>query len=94
MKVNQDNLYLSKLPDGAVTFYEANSTYLKYKAEINTVRFYSYHRNNGISKIGYFTTDEKFDMLISTDGLLSLMDKINNAYLHHLFNDTAIITLV
>lgn len=87
---NQESIYNSLLADGAVTFYEANSTYMKYKVQINDNRFMSYHRNNGITKIGFGS----FNLLTVTDGMLILMDMIHQALFRTLFNDTEILTLI
>ena len=35
---------LSRIPDGAVTFYEANNDTLTVKIQINDIRVYEYHR--------------------------------------------------
>lgn len=86
----KESIYNSLLPDGAVTFYEANSTHLKYKAQINDNRFMSYHRNNGITKINLGS----YSLLTITDGMLTLMDMIHQAYFRTLFKDTEILTLV
>jgi ABC-type multidrug transport system ATPase subunit len=87
---NGVSIYLSELPDGSVTFYEANSTHLKYKAQINDNRFMSYHRNNGITKI----ESSSYSLLTITDGMLTLMDMLHQAYFRTLFNSTEILTLV
>ena len=87
---NKESQYISMLPDGAVTFYEANSTHLKYKAQINDNRFMSYHRNNGITKLNLGS----FSLLTITDGMLTLMDMIHQAYFRNLFKDTEILTLI
>lgn len=87
---NHESIYLSTLPDGAVTFYSANTTHLKYKAQINDNRFSSYHRDNGITKLGV----NGFRLLTITDGMLTLMDMIHQAFFRKLFPDTEILTLV
>ena len=87
---NKESIYNSLLPDGAVTFYQANSTHLKYKAQINDNRFMSYHKNNGITKMGV----SNFTLLTITDGMLTLMDMIHQAYFRTLFKDTEILTLI
>lgn len=81
------------LPDGAVTFYSANSTNLSYKAQINDQRFSAYHRNNGVTKIMLKSSDIK-NILPITDGLLGLIDMVHNAYFKHIFKSTEIISLV
>jgi ABC-type multidrug transport system ATPase subunit len=89
----QESIYLSLLPDGAVTFYSANSTHLKYKAQINDQRFTAYHRNNAITKVG-FNNEGRRSILTITDGMLTLLDMIHTSYLRKMFNDTEIISLV
>lgn len=84
------SVFNSLLPDGAITFYSANATHLKYKAQINDNRFSSYHRSNGITKIGV----NGFKLLTITDGMLTLMDMIHQAFFRYVFPDTEILTLV
>lgn len=43
-EVDEDNPGLDVIPDGAVTFYEANDKTLYFKAQINDVRLLEYHR--------------------------------------------------
>ncbi len=49
--------HLEKLPDGAITVEEAGKKKLKYKLQINDNRYWQYHRNNGITKIGTTNSD-------------------------------------
>lgn len=88
---NDKSNYANLLPDGAITFYEATNRSLKYKAQINDNRFNSYHRKNGITKIGL---GGRNDILVVTDGLLGLMDMLHQAYLKHLRSEVQIVTLV
>lgn len=82
--------YSVLLPDGAVTFYEARAGKLKYKVQINDNKFRSYHRNNGVTKLGIGGRD----MLVVTDGLLSLIDMVHKALFSALFEDTHLVTMV
>ena len=41
---NQDSPGLYLVPDGAITFYEANTRNLSYKIQINDLNFPEYHR--------------------------------------------------
>lgn len=96
---NKQSIYGSFLPDGAVTFYNANKTNLKYKAQINDHRFMSYHRNNGITKLSYPTgalnnSTGNANILTITDGMLTMIDMIHQALFRTLFNDTEIMTLI
>lgn len=95
LKISEDKEVknIEYLPDGAVTFYAANSTMLDYKAQINDQRFSSYHRNNGVTKIRVTNTTLK-NILPVTDGLLGLIDMIHNSYFKRIFRSTEIITLV
>lgn len=43
---------LEDVPDGSVTISESNKKNLKVKLSINDSKYYQYHRNNGVSKIG------------------------------------------
>lgn len=44
---------LNLVPDGGFKMHAINSTHLKYTVLINDNRYYQYHRNNGITKIGF-----------------------------------------
>mmetsp|Transcript_12717 Transcript_12717/g.12848 ORF Transcript_12717/g.12848 Transcript_12717/m.12848 type:complete len:242 (+) Transcript_12717:487-1212(+) len=95
---NKQSIYGSFLPDGAVTFYSANKTNLKYKAQINDHRFQAYHRNNGITKLNYpsggVNSTGYSSILTITDGMLTLIDMVHQALFRTLFNDTEIMTLI
>ena len=43
---------LEDVPDGSITVKEANKKTLNVKLSINDSKYYQYHRNNGVSKIG------------------------------------------
>ena len=43
---------LEDVPDGSITVREANKKKLDLKLSINDSKYYQYHRNNGVSKIG------------------------------------------
>jgi len=91
MRTSHESIYAPLLPDGAVTFYAASNTTLRYKVQINDQRFAAYHRNNGITKLGFGGDSH---MLIITDGMLTLIDMIHQAFFRSLFNDTAVFTLL
>lgn len=42
---------LEVIPDGAITFSEANDKNLSFKIQINDVRLPEYHRGNGVTKV-------------------------------------------
>ena len=54
MKYNIINEGLDILPDGALTFYEANSKNLTFKLQINDLRIPEYHRFNNYLLYFYF----------------------------------------
>ena len=41
---DKDNEGLEEVPDGAITFFEANDLELRYRLQINDVRLLEYHR--------------------------------------------------
>ena len=43
---------LEYVPDGSITVKEAKKKTLNVKLSINDSKYYQYHRNNGVSKIG------------------------------------------
>jgi ABC-type multidrug transport system ATPase subunit len=90
MHRGQESIYLPLLADGAVTFYEASNQTLEYKAQVNDQRFSTYHRKNGVTRLGV----GGFNLLTVTDGLLSLMDKIHNAYLQSIFPGSGLLSLI
>lgn len=48
----QDVDGLDQVPDGMLKIAESNKNKFRYKLQINDYRYYQYHRNNGISKLG------------------------------------------
>ena len=44
---------LEKVPDGMLTIKESNKKNLNYKLQINDYSYYQYHRNNGVTKMGF-----------------------------------------
>jgi hypothetical protein len=71
------------LPDGTITVEEASKKKLKYKLQINDNRYWQYHRNNGITKIGMLNTkpeegeDEILYMMRTIEGQIQVADMIN-----------------
>ena len=43
---------LELIPDGTVEIRQSNSKRFEYKMSVNDKMYYSYHRNNGVTKIG------------------------------------------
>ena len=69
------SVYSAFLPDGALTIKGANSSYIGYTAQINDHRFASYHRNNGVTKIGLNKKlSNGVEVLTITDGMITLID--------------------
>ncbi len=90
--------HLEQLPDGAITVQEAGQARLKYKLQINDNRYWQYHRNNGITKIGTMNSDpqegedEVLYMIRTVEGQIQVADMLNQAYIRELFNDTYVIS--
>jgi hypothetical protein len=51
---------LDLIPDGALTINTANKEKIKYTLQINDQKYYQYHRNNGVSKIGIVDPNSEF----------------------------------
>lgn len=43
---------LERVPDGILNIYESNAKKLNFRFQINDYKYYQYHRNNGITKMG------------------------------------------
>ena len=41
------------IPDGMVYVYGVNDETFKYKIQVNDQPYYQYHKNNGITKLGF-----------------------------------------
>lgn len=79
---------LEDVPDGSITIKESNKKNLKVKLSINDSKYYQYHRNNGVSKIGVIDESSQvidegktMYMLKPVEGIMHLQDKINQAYI-------------
>jgi|TARA_B110001450_G_C17568475_1_gene459777 hypothetical protein len=79
---------LEGVPDGSVTVKEANKKILDVKLSINDSKYYQYHRNNGVSKIGIIDSTggnkdegQTVFMLRPVEGIMLLQDKMNQAYI-------------
>ena len=76
--------HLEQLPDGTFTVEEAGIKKLKYRFQINDNRYWQYHRNNGITKIGMVNSDPKEDneeeilyMIRTVEGQIQVADMLN-----------------
>ena len=49
---------LDKIPNGAYFIENANKNRLSYNLQINDARYWQYHRDNGITKIGIIDHDK------------------------------------
>ena len=99
---------LTEVPDGTLKIDEANSHKFKYTFAINDYKYYQYHRNNGMTKIGIINmSDEDREEkarrnLVDTgktgyitrpaEGALALSDRMNQAYIRSIFPDTYIVS--
>ena len=79
--------HLDRLPDGTMTVKEASEKGLKYTLSINDNRYWQYHRNNGVTKLGVLNNDkgnetlnntkETIYMIRSLEGQIQAADMIN-----------------
>jgi hypothetical protein len=77
----------------------ASKTGFNYTISLNDVTYFQYHRNNGVTKLGLVEKDltgkkppKTNYMLRSPEGALMLSDRMNNAYIRSVFNDTYVIS--
>jgi hypothetical protein len=75
---------LEDVPDGSVFVKEASDKKLNVKLSINDSKYFQYHRNNGISKIGVIDpagtlidSGKTTYLLRPVEGVMNLQDKIN-----------------
>jgi hypothetical protein len=55
------------IPDGTVEVRKSNKQNFEYKMSINDKMYYSYHRNNGITKMGIVDKSEKSTNTLFSD---------------------------
>lgn len=81
------------LPDGAFRIRQASKKKLSYNMQMNDLKYWQYHRNNGVTKIGLFDkeTNVTFYNIRTIDAGLTIADVLNQAYLRTLFNDTVVV---
>lgn len=59
---------------------------------------HAYHRNNGVTKLGIVDTlggqgvEKTSYMVRPTEGALMLTDRMNNAYIRSIFDDTYVVS--
>jgi hypothetical protein len=61
ISLNDRNVFfpqIDALPDGAYKIKESNNKTLSYNVQINDLRYWQYHRNNGITKIGIIKPED------------------------------------
>ena len=70
---------LDMLPDGAFIIKEANKKKLSYNLQVNDLKYWQYHRYNGITKIGLFDRDDNYTykILRTIEGALVISDIVN-----------------
>lgn len=67
------------LPDAAYQVKQANDKKLNYNVQVNNLKYWQYHRNNGITKIGIKDPESNntFVNIRTIEGILSVTDLIN-----------------
>jgi len=90
---NRDIPGLYRLPDGAITFYEASLKNLSYKIQINDINSPEYHRGNGITKFYYgnYESGSTSAMVRTPDGQLALIDLLSRSYMS-MINPNVVLT--
>ena len=81
---------LDQLPDGAYRIREASAQTFDYNVQVNNYRYWQYHRNNGVTKIGFLDPESNTTQynMITIESLLAVADMVNRAYMRFMFNDT------
>ncbi|KRX09562.1 hypothetical protein PPERSA_12305 [Pseudocohnilembus persalinus] len=85
---------LEFMPDGAVTFIEANDKKLKYNIQINDCSISLLHRNNGVTKFLYYIDGKPQNYLDVPIGQIHFQDIINKAYINQLNDKVHILSSV
>jgi len=62
------------LPDGAFKIRKANNKTLSYNMQVNDLKYWQYHRNNGVTKIGLLDRDSNstYYNIRSLEGALTI----------------------
>ena len=79
------------IPDGMITIHSANDDKFDYKIQVNDQPYYQYHKNNGITKLGFLSGNETKWVTRPTEGALDLSHRMNQAYINKLFPETYIV---
>ena len=74
---------VDEIPDGAFTVKGASAKVLSYNMQINNLKYWQYHRNNGITKLGVYdnTTNITSYNMRTIEGALAIADVLNSAYM-------------
>lgn len=84
---------LEALPDGAFYFEEVNKDKIKVRIQVNDLRINEYHRLNGFTKIMFnIPGAQKFNVLMTTEGQIAMLDLISRAYIHSMNDSVWIMT--
>ena len=77
--VDDEDSLTGEVPDGTVYVKNLTESYFNYKIQFNDLKYWQYHRNNGVSKMGYFDADANEVRYLNraAEGLISLADTIN-----------------
>lgn len=82
------------IPDGAFTVKSASQKTLSYNMQVNNLKYWQYHRNNGITKLGVHdnaTNITSYNMR-TIEGALAISDVLNSAYMKQLFSDVTVMS--
>ena len=87
-----DNIYVIRLPDAVYTVDEASDSHLRYDTRVNDHHVWSYHRENGFSKIGVYDSlsDLGTEILRVPEAMVAAQSIVNKAYMKHLYPDTTV----
>jgi len=79
--IGDDNQMAKIMPDGAVTFYEANDQLLSYGVQISDNQLNEYRRGNGVTKFQVHFKNDTYVIPRVFDGMLGLIDLMSRAYI-------------
>ena len=86
----QNETYIAKIPDGTILVKKANFEQFSYRLQVNDQKFPFYHRSNGITRteVWNYNQNSYFPVINVINGILSMADLFNRAYMETIFNDT------
>lgn len=86
------NVDVRALPDAVYTVREANDKILSYDSRSNCHHLWQYHRNDGMSKIGFGEGKKASRVEVGRydEGNMEAAHIINKAYIKHQFNTTVV----